>query len=354
MTPYEVMLSESQERMLIVAKPRGRAIAAGGVRALGPALRRDRGHPSPISASWSATAPITSATCRSTCWSTVPRRAARRDRVRPQPLRRSAEPWRTAPRALVDARRGAARAPRQPEPRQPHARLPALRPPGRRFDGDPSRRRCVRWCGSTGTSRRARASATDGNSRYTALDARQGAMIAVCEAARNVVATGAKPAAVTNCLNFANPEQAPRVVGPARRDRGHRRRLPRRSEIPVVSGNVSLYNDTGGTGIDPTVVIGMVGVIDDVDAALHRRISRRRRPGRAGRPGRRRARRQRIPANRPRRQSRAPRPSSTSISSAGCSASCSRRSRPACSTPRTTAPKGASRSRSRSHVCWAT
>jgi phosphoribosylformylglycinamidine synthase subunit PurL len=105
--------------------------------------------------------------------------------------------------------------------------------------------------------------ATDGNSRYTALDARQGAMIAVCEAARNVVATGARPAAVTNCLNFANPEHADvwwdlhdaiEGIGDA----------CRALEIPVVSGNVSLYNDTGGTGIDPTVVIGMVGVIDDV------------------------------------------------------------------------------------------
>ncbi len=105
--------------------------------------------------------------------------------------------------------------------------------------------------------------ATDGNSRYTALDARQGAMIAVCEAARNVVATGAKPAAVTNCLNFANPEHAGvwwdlhdaiDGIGAA----------CTALEIPVVSGNVSLYNDTGGTGIDPTVVIGMVGVIDDV------------------------------------------------------------------------------------------
>ena len=105
--------------------------------------------------------------------------------------------------------------------------------------------------------------ATDGNSRYAALDARLGAMIAVCEAARNVVATGAKPAAITNCLNLANPEHADvwwdlhdaiDGIGAA----------CRALEIPVVSGNVSLYNDTGGTGIDPTVVIGMVGVIDDV------------------------------------------------------------------------------------------
>jgi phosphoribosylformylglycinamidine synthase subunit PurL len=105
--------------------------------------------------------------------------------------------------------------------------------------------------------------ATDGNARYSSLDAKRGAMIAVCEAARNVVATGATPIAVTNCLNFANPEHAAvwwdlhdaiEGIGEA----------CRALEIPVVSGNVSLYNDTGGKGIDPTVVIGMIGLIDDV------------------------------------------------------------------------------------------
>ncbi|MFI5287833.1 MAG: phosphoribosylformylglycinamidine synthase subunit PurL [Candidatus Dormibacteria bacterium] len=105
--------------------------------------------------------------------------------------------------------------------------------------------------------------ATDGNSRYTALDARRGAMIAVCEAARNVVATGATPAAVTNCLNFANPEHADVWWGLRDAIEGIGEAC-RALDIPVVSGNVSLYNDTGGTGIDPTVVIGMVGVINDV------------------------------------------------------------------------------------------
>ena len=105
--------------------------------------------------------------------------------------------------------------------------------------------------------------ATDGNSRYAALDARQGAMIAVCEAARNVVATGARPAAVTNCLNFANPEHAD-VWWDLHDAIDGISDACRALDLPVVSGNVSLYNDTGGTGIDPTIVIGMVGVIDDV------------------------------------------------------------------------------------------
>ena len=105
--------------------------------------------------------------------------------------------------------------------------------------------------------------ATDGNSRYAALDAHQGAMIAVCEAARNVVATGAQPAAVTNCLNFANPENAD-VWWDLHDAIDGISDACRALDLPVVSGNVSLYNDTGGTGIDPTIVIGMVGVIDDV------------------------------------------------------------------------------------------
>jgi phosphoribosylformylglycinamidine synthase II len=105
---------------------------------------------------------------------------------------------------------------------------------------------------------------TDGNSRYTARDARQGAIIAVCEAARNVSATGATPIALTNCLNFGNPER-PAVYAQLRSAIEGIAEACRALAVPVVSGNVSLYNDTGGQGIDPTVVIGMVGLLDDVE-----------------------------------------------------------------------------------------
>ncbi len=103
----------------------------------------------------------------------------------------------------------------------------------------------------------------DGNGRYCQLDPFTGAQIAVCEAARNIVATGAIPIGVTDCLNFANPdrpeiywelEQA--VAGIAEACKG--------LELPVVSGNVSLYNESEQSGaIQPTPVIGMVGVISD-------------------------------------------------------------------------------------------
>jgi phosphoribosylformylglycinamidine synthase subunit PurL len=105
---------------------------------------------------------------------------------------------------------------------------------------------------------------TDGNIGYAALDARASAINAVCEAARNVSATGAAPIGVTNCLNFGNPEK-PEVYADLRDAIAGIREACTALSIPVVSGNVSLYNDTAGEGIDPTVVIGMVGLLDDVE-----------------------------------------------------------------------------------------
>ncbi|GAC1571861.1 MAG: phosphoribosylformylglycinamidine synthase subunit PurL [Candidatus Dormibacteria bacterium] len=113
-------------------------------------------------------------------------------------------------------------------------------------------------------TRRAIALSTDGNARLGALDPRRGAAIAVCEAARNVVATGATPVAVTNCLNFGNPEK-PEVFWQLTEAVEGIAEACRALDIPVVSGNVSLYNDTTGRSIDPTPVIGMVGRLDDVD-----------------------------------------------------------------------------------------
>jgi phosphoribosylformylglycinamidine synthase len=113
-------------------------------------------------------------------------------------------------------------------------------------------------------SRRGLAMSTDGNARYTAADARRGAAIAVCEAARNVVATGAAPLAVTNCLNFGNPEH-PAVYWDLHDAIAGIAEACDALGIPVVSGNVSLYNESEAGRIDPTVVIGMVGLLDDVE-----------------------------------------------------------------------------------------
>ncbi|MGQ0703759.1 MAG: phosphoribosylformylglycinamidine synthase subunit PurL [Gemmatimonadales bacterium] len=105
--------------------------------------------------------------------------------------------------------------------------------------------------------------AVDGNQRYVALDPYQGGKAAVAEAARNVACAGAEPLGITNCLNFGNPDdpavffqfrEACRGIGDACRGFG----------IPVTGGNVSLYNESPSGAIDPTPVIGMVGLLRDI------------------------------------------------------------------------------------------
>jgi phosphoribosylformylglycinamidine synthase len=113
-------------------------------------------------------------------------------------------------------------------------------------------------------TRRAIALSTDGNGRYCHLDPRVGAAIAVAEAGRNVVATGARPAAITDCLNFGNPEKS-EVFWQLKESVEGMADACRQLEVPVVSGNVSLYNDTSGVSVWPTPVVGMVGVIEDID-----------------------------------------------------------------------------------------
>ncbi|HSU24629.1 MAG TPA: phosphoribosylformylglycinamidine synthase subunit PurL [Pyrinomonadaceae bacterium] len=111
-------------------------------------------------------------------------------------------------------------------------------------------------------TRRAIAMCLDGNGRFTAVNAKEGAKLAVAEAARNVVCVGAKPIAVTNCLNFASPER-PEVMRSFSDVIDGMTEACEAFETPVVSGNVSFYNETEGKGILPTPVIGMVGLIDD-------------------------------------------------------------------------------------------
>jgi phosphoribosylformylglycinamidine synthase len=111
-------------------------------------------------------------------------------------------------------------------------------------------------------TRRAIAMCLDGNGRYVAVHAREGAKLAVAEAARNVVCVGARPIAVTNCLNFASPER-PEVMRSFSDVVDGMAEACEKFDTPVVSGNVSFYNETEGRGILPTPVIGMVGIIDD-------------------------------------------------------------------------------------------
>ncbi len=106
----------------------------------------------------------------------------------------------------------------------------------------------------------------DGNSRYCYLDPFVGAQIAVVESARNVACTGARPAAVTDNLNFANPEK-PTGFWQFRRAVEGIAAATEAFGTPVVSGNVSFYNETPDGPIYPTPTIGMVGIIDDPDRA---------------------------------------------------------------------------------------
>ena len=112
-------------------------------------------------------------------------------------------------------------------------------------------------------TRRALAMTLDGNGRYCAANPREGAKLVVAEAARNVVCVGAKPVAITNCLNFASPEK-PEVMWSFSEVIDGMAEACRAFGTPVVSGNVSFYNETEGRGILPTPVIGMVGLIEDV------------------------------------------------------------------------------------------
>jgi len=108
---------------------------------------------------------------------------------------------------------------------------------------------------------------TDGNGRWCRLDPFTGAMHAVAEAARNVAASGARPMAATNCLNFGNPEK-PGVMWQFSRAIDGIAEACNALRTPITGGNVSFYNETLGEPIDPTPVIGILGLLDDASAAL--------------------------------------------------------------------------------------
>ena len=111
---------------------------------------------------------------------------------------------------------------------------------------------------------KALAISTDCNGRYVYINPKQGAMMAVAEAARNVVCTGAKPLAITNCLNFGNP-QDPEIYWQFKEAVLGMGDMCRLLDTPVTGGNVSFYNETITSAVYPTPVIGMVGFLDNVE-----------------------------------------------------------------------------------------
>jgi phosphoribosylformylglycinamidine synthase len=116
-------------------------------------------------------------------------------------------------------------------------------------------------------TKRALALASDGNGRWCKLDPFAGAQLAVAEAARNVACSGAKPWAATNCLNFGNPEK-PEVMWQFSQAIDGIAAACTALEIPITGGNVSFYNETLGRSIDPTPVLGVLGIIEDASRAL--------------------------------------------------------------------------------------
>ncbi len=112
-------------------------------------------------------------------------------------------------------------------------------------------------------TQKALAMTTDCNSRYLYLDPEVGGQIAVSEAARNIVCSGGAPLAITDNLNFGNPEK-PEIFWQIEKAADGISEACRVLNTPVIGGNVSLYNETNGEAIYPTPVIGMVGLIDDV------------------------------------------------------------------------------------------
>jgi phosphoribosylformylglycinamidine synthase len=116
---------------------------------------------------------------------------------------------------------------------------------------------------------RALALSVDGNGRYCYLDPYRGAILAVVEAARNVACAGAEPIGATNCLNFGNPER-PEIMWQFGRAVEGISAACRALGIPITGGNVSLYNETDGKAIYPTPVLGVVGLLEDSSKVLGR------------------------------------------------------------------------------------
>jgi phosphoribosylformylglycinamidine synthase II len=110
---------------------------------------------------------------------------------------------------------------------------------------------------------------TDGNGRYCYLNPRRGAMLAVAEAARNVACSGAMPIGATNCLNFGNPER-PEIMWQFVEAVEGIAEACAALDVPITGGNVSLYNETDGRAIYPTPIIGVVGLMDDAASVMTR------------------------------------------------------------------------------------
>jgi phosphoribosylformylglycinamidine synthase subunit PurL len=265
MAPYEILLSESQERMLLVVK-RGReaeveriferwdlhAVEIGTVATDGLVRVRERG-------AIVAEIPARALTDEAPVY--------RRPTRKPDDL--------AAAQTLTAAELGPA-----PDPRQALLTLlgsftiASKRWVYRQYDSMVRTNTLVLAGQGASVVRvkgtnRALALSVDGNGRYCALDPKRGAMLAVAEAARNVACAGAVPIGATNNLNFGNPER-PEIMWQFAEAVEGIGEACRAFEIPITGGNVSLYNETEGRAILPTPVLGIVGLIEDQSTVVGR------------------------------------------------------------------------------------
>ena len=263
MTPYEILLSESQERMLVVAKaerlPQIQAIAAKWELTATPIGRvTDDGM---YRATWKQRVVVEIPGQRLIEDCPVYSPAAEED---PEIRRRRAQ--RSSPESPV------------PSPAEALLRLldhPAIASKRWVYEQYDSTVRAGTVIGPGGDAGVIRvrdaafgiAVTTDGNARYVLLDPFEGGKAAVAEAARNIACTGARPLGITNCLNFGSPER-PAVFYQFREACRGIADACRALDTPVTGGNVSFYNESPTGAVDPTPVIGMVGLVGRVDRAV--------------------------------------------------------------------------------------
>jgi phosphoribosylformylglycinamidine synthase len=262
LTPYEMLLSESQERMLLVAE-KGReheliavfekwdlhAVTVGTITDDGRWRARYRGSvvaDIPVNA-LSDEAPVYDRPA-----APPPRNCARRDATATSAA---------APKPAA-ALRTLLASPNVGSRRWVFRQYDSL-VQGNTIAGPGSDAAILRIKGT----RRGLALKVDSNPRACALDPYIGAAATVCEAARNIACAGARPAGITNCLNYGNPER-PEIMWQFRHGLDGLRDAALAFATPVISGNVSFYNETEGRAIPPTPVIAMVGVFDDVSRHL--------------------------------------------------------------------------------------
>ena len=260
MTPYEVMLSESQERMLLVAKKgREREVfdicdkwdlahaVVGRVTDSGKLIVKSGGKTV-------AELPIAPLTDEAPSYDRPRRRPGWQDEVQKLDLASIPEP-----RDLTSALKQVLGSPNVASKEWVYRQYDHMVRIGTTVRPGAGDAAVVRF---TGQRDGGVALSVDCNSRYCYLDPRLGAAHAVAEAARNVSCVGGEPIAVTDCLNFGNPER-PEIMWQFEQACLGIAEACTALGTPVVSGNVSLYNETEGKGIFPTPTIGMVGLMDD-------------------------------------------------------------------------------------------